>query len=67
MFRMESPQYEVQEPRTYTHRQDRSELHNFEDKVDDLLSETRNYLDDFSPQPGMPDPNFPQPQAHPDM
>lgn len=37
-------------PKTFQHTQDTSELYNFEDRVDDLLSETRNKLDDFTPK-----------------
>lgn len=39
-------------PKTFQHTQDPSELYNFEDRVDDLLSETRNKLDDFTPKVG---------------
>jgi len=42
--------YYQNSPKTYTYAQDPSELNNFEDRVDDLLSETRNKLDDFSPK-----------------
>jgi len=39
-----------QAPNTYSSSQNPSELNNFEDRVDDLISQTRNQLDDFSPK-----------------
>jgi hypothetical protein len=63
-------------PQTFQNTRDTSELNNFEDRVDDLLCETRNKLDVFTPKsdyaaqkdsfPGQVGYyNMPQPQMYP--
>ncbi|CAI2383787.1 unnamed protein product [Moneuplotes crassus] len=39
-----------QSPKTFTYHQEPMELNNFEDRLDDLLLQTRSKLDDFSPK-----------------
>jgi hypothetical protein len=53
-FEQYSPQnqnFYPRSPKTFQHSQDTTELHSFEDRVDDLLSETRNRLDEHTPKP----------------